>query len=203
MPEDCLVQRSEPLIAAASRERHQVLARRLLEIAGEMNGRGLLHSSVYVLSVGEACASELHERASIAWTCIQRAHESCGGGTADGICPYFERVLRLESDKVDSAFQSAVGAIAASLMNKSMLSLAAVREAQAHLLEKYRGEIDIYVGNLRRRDGTHLEEWKNRFKNNRFIAFASLVATGIVVIAALTDGLSKLLSFFWRLLGEA
>ena len=148
MTSDCLAERSEPLVAAASRERHEALAGRLLEISGEMNGRGIIHSSIYVNAVADVCAAQLHELASSAWNCVLRAHESCGRGEAEAVFPYFTRVLESESDKLDAALQGAVGTVAAGMQNKSMLRLRAVREAHVHLVQKYKGEIEIYVANL-------------------------------------------------------
>ena len=201
MSKDCLTERSEPLIAAASRERHQLLASRVREISGEMNGRGILHSNIHVNAVAQACAAELHEIASIAWGHLQRAHESCGRSEVEKVLPHFLRVLESESSKLDAALQAAIGTIAAGLQNKSMLNLQAVREARDHLVQKYKGEIDIYTANLSRGDGgALLERWKNRVKNNPLVAFLTVVAAGIAGVAAFTDALVKLDSFVRRLL---
>ena len=201
MSSDCLAERSAPLIAAASRERHEALAGRLLKISGEMNGRGIIPSSIYVNAVADACAVQLHELASIAWNCVQRAHESCGQGDAEVVFPYFARVLESESDKLDAALQGAISTVAAGLQNKSMLRLQAVREAHVHLVQKYSGEIEIYVANLARAaSGTLLDRWKNGFKNNRLVAVLSLIAAGIVVVAGFTDALEKVDSFVRKML---
>ena len=201
MSTHCLVERSEPLIAAASRERHQLLSGRLLNISGEMNGRGITHSSIYVNAVAEACVAELHEMASIAWNCVQRAHASCGQRQPEEVFPYFARVLESQSRMLEAALQGAVGTIAAGLQNKSMLRLQAIHEAHDHLVEKYKGEINIYVANLDRGGGaTLLDRWKNGIKNNRLIAFLAIVVTGVAAIAAFTDALGKVDSFVRRLL---
>lgn len=204
MSRDCLAERSEPLIAAASRERHEELAGRLLGISGEMNRRGILHSNIYVNAVADACAAQLHEIASIAWNCGQRAHESCGRGEVEAVFPYFARVLESESDKLDASLQGAVATVVAGLQNKSMLPLQAVREAHGHLAQKYKGEIEIYVANLARAaGGTLLDRWKNGLKSNRLVAILSLVAAGIVAVAGFTDALGKVDSFVRKvLLGE-
>lgn len=205
MSTDCLAKRSEPLISAASRERHDALAGRLLEISGEMNRRGIIHSSIYVNAVADACAAQLHELASIAWSSVQRAHESCGRGDAEAVFPYFARVLELESDKLDAALQGAISTAAAGLQNKSMLRVQAVRDAHDHLVQKYCGEIEIYVANLTlAANRTLLDRWKNGLKNNRLVAVLSLVVAGVVVVAGFTDALGKLDSFVRKvLLGES
>lgn len=205
MSSNCLAERSEPLIAAASRERHEVLAGRLLEISAEMNRRGIIHSSIYVNTVADACAAQLHELASIAWNCVQRAHESCSRGDAEAVFPYFACVLESESNKLDAALQGAVSTVAEGLQNKSMLRLQAVREAHVHLAQKYSGEIEIYVANLASAaSGTRFDRWKNEFKNNRLVAVLLLIAAGIVVVAEFTDAIGKVDSFIKKmLLGES
>lgn len=204
MSSNCLAERSEPLIAAAARERHEALAGRLLEISGEMNRRGIIHSSIYVNAVADACAAQLYELTSIVWSSVQRAHESCGQGEAEAVFPYFARVLESESDKLDATLQGAIGVVAAGLQNKSMLRLQAVREAHVHLDQKYRGENEIYVATLARAaSGTRLDRWKSGFKNNRLVAVLLLVAAGIVGVAGFTEALGKVDSFVRKvLLGE-
>ena len=200
---DCLTDRSDPLIAAASREGEEALRRRLLEISGEMNERGIIHSSIYVNEVAAACATQLHEMASIAWSCVQRAHQSCGHCDAAAVLPYFKRVLESESSKLDAALQGAVGTVAAGLQNQSMLRLQAVREARAHLVQKYTGEIEVYVANLARvASGTVLDRWKNRLKSNPLVAASLIVAAAIAGVATFTESIGKLESFVRKMLGE-
>lgn len=203
MPTNCLTERSEPLVAAASREKHEALSRRVLEISGEMNGRGIIHSSTYVNSVAEAFAAALHDLAAAAWGVVQRAHESCGRQDAQAIFPYFTRILESETDKLESVLQDAVGNVASGLQNKSMLRLQAVSDAHAHLIQKYKGEIEIYVANLERpASGTLLDRLKSRFKNNPIVAALLLVIAVIAGAATFTDSLVKLDSFVRKVLGD-
>ena len=160
MLKDCLTQRAESLIAAVSRERHQLLAERVREISGQMNSRGIFPSSIHVNEVANVCAAELKEIASAAWDCVRRAHESCGARENAKVLPYFLRVIEAEGAKAEAVLQQAVGLIAAGLQNKSMVPMREVREAQEHLAAKYTAEIEIYVANLSREAGsTVLERW--------------------------------------------
>lgn len=204
MTRDCLAERSEPLVAAASREQHEALSRRLLEISGEMNRRGIVHSSIHVNAIADTCAAQLHEMASAAWSSIQRAHESCGRSNADAVLPYFTRVLESERDKIDAALVGAVDSVATGLRNKALLHLQAVRDAHSHLVQKYTGEIEVYVANLGRvAGGTLVDRLKNEFKNNGFVAAVLVVVAAVAGLAVFTDSLGKLDSFVRKVLGEA
>lgn len=201
MSRDCLTERSEPLIAAVSRERHQMLADRVQEISREMNARDILYSSNYVNAVARACAAELHEVASHAWTLLQKAHASCGQGETEKVLPYFLLVLEAESKKLDAKLEATTETVAAGLQNKSMLHLQAVHEAHDHLTQKYSGEIAIYTADLSRAAArTRLDRWKSRAKNNPLVAFFVIVAAGIMAITAVVFALEKWSSFVRGLL---
>lgn len=89
------------------------------------------------------------------------------------------------------------------LQNKSILRLQAVREAHAHLVQKYTAEIEIYVANLARvASGTRPERLKNGFMDNRFVAAILLVAAVTAGVAGVPDSLGKLDSFVRKVLGE-
>ena len=203
MLEDCLTQRAESLIAAVSRERHQLLAERVREISGQMNSRGIFPSSIHVNEVANVCAAELNEIASAAWDCVRRAHESRGARENAKVLPYFLRVIEAEGAKAEAVLQQAVGSIAAGLQNKSMVPMREVREAQEHLAAKYTTEIEIYVANLSREAGsTVLERWTHRIKNNRVLAFVALVAAGVAGAAAFSDALGKLATSVKGMFGD-
>lgn len=201
MSEDCLAERAAPLIAATSRERLQLLAGRVREISAEMNARGILDSSIHVNAVASACAEELHKIAEAFWECVKRAHESCGRDRKEKVLPYYQLVLTAEGEKIDALLRESMRTVAAGRQNKAMVPMQEVRDAQEHLAAKYAAEIAIYLANLNRSEGSTLERWSNRLKDNKLLAFAALVVAGVVAVASFSEALEKIGASLRSLLG--
>ena len=203
MAKDCLTQRADSLIAATSAERHQLLAERVLELSGQMNSRGIFHSSIHVNAVAKECAAELKEIVFIAWDCVRRAHDSCGSRESEKVLPYFLGVIDAEAAKAEAMFQGRVGSIAENLQNKSMLATSEVATAQELLVKKYKVEIEMYAAKLRHGLGSSLHDrWTHRFKNNPVLAFAAIVTGAVIFLVTFSDSLIKFLNSVKELFGN-
>lgn len=203
MPSHCLIDRATALVNAVSMERHENLSAVVQQIRTAMNSRGMLHSSLHVNEVNQACASELRNMGSLIWDNMKRAHESCGSKASDDLLGLFRMLLLAEKAKLEQLQERAIGTTARQLQNKALIPMQGVSETCDDLLRQYKVEIEIYISNLQGGAGANLVDMlRNRFMNNWVIAVGVTVVTAIVFIAAFTDAIRRLSGFVKGVFGD-
>lgn len=203
MPDDCLTERATALVSAVSRDRQQTLAAAIQQTRAAMNSRGMFISSMHVNEVCQACASELRNVAGLVWDSLKRAHQSCGSKTSEDLLALFRMFLLAERAKMEQVQEGAIGSIAGQLQNKALISMCEVSETYDDLLNQYKAEIDIYVSDLQQGTGVTLaDRIRGKLMNHWAIATVALVVSAIVILAALTEAISKLSTFVKGMFGE-
>ena len=196
MPRQCVTDRANALVEAASTERQPGLIRAIQQSRSDMAARGMSASSTHVLEIVEACASELRERAKVIWLCVQRAHKSCGSSVTEDLREPFRTLLLNEKSKLEATQESMAGPMVKRLQNMSMLQLGLVSETYEQLLAQYDAEIAMYLDDLQRGAGANVfERLKDGLLNNKLVAVGAVIVVAIVGLASFTDSLGKLSKF--------
>ena len=161
------------------RERRRQFPGELTAIAGNLNARGLLRSSVHVFQSQQAHERELEARAILTWENLVRVHRTFGARYAPELRDDFKALL---STRVEVDFAELSGSFEAVQRLSGLLRANDLAEAKEHVLSKHAAEIDLYVDSLLPSEGSGSMSSPNSQTYN-FYGNVGAVQTGAHAVA--------------------
>jgi hypothetical protein len=193
----CVSERSRVLIDTCFEKRYHDLLIKIRDVKSEANGRGVLNSSMCVNEICRVCVEEYQAMSESIYNDLVRAHESCGTPLPENATEEMVNIFeKLESEikgKIEGAQEQAAGGIANGLQNKGLLEFNRIPKENDRVKAKYKTEIEMYIDGVRQQSvKIATDQIKDKFLNNRIIAFGVIVIAVVVAIGAFTGAIESI-----------
>ncbi len=152
-----ILDRTNRLIENDSRKRQQSLHKSVDRVLEEMAGRNAVSSGATINRITEACADDLHERATFIWDSLIRAHTAIGATITTTLRENFKEDVLYQVEKAAREIEQVMQKkIASATPDKRHYDLAPEMQS---VLDTAGIEIDLYVDQLENTSSsdTHLE----------------------------------------------